>query len=75
MFKFRANLCFNFNFCKYSAIKITILDKNVFEIRDLMSKKCEITDFKHNLIQSKQLFQKTVISLHQKKILMVKVYG
>ena len=36
-----------------------------------MSKKREITHFKHKLIKSKQC----VLSLQQKKILMVKVYG
>ena len=33
-----------------------------------MSKKREITHFKHKLIKSKQLFEKCVLSLQQKKI-------
>jgi hypothetical protein len=40
-----------------------------------MSKKREITHFKHKLIKSKQQFEKCVLPLQQKKILMVKVYG
>jgi len=50
MFKFRANLCFNFHLCKNSATKIAIFSKIMFENRDFMSKKREITKFKHNLI-------------------------
>jgi len=50
MFKFRANLCFNFYFCKHSTIKFAVFGEKVFEIRDFMSKKREITNFKHKLI-------------------------
>ena len=75
MFKFRANLGFKFHSCKKLRVKIAIFSKKVFENRDFMSKKREITNFKHKIIKSKQLYWERVISLHQKKILMVKVYG
>ena len=75
MFKFRANLGFKFHSCKKLRVKIAIFSEKVFENRDFMSKKREITHFKHKLIKSKQLFEKCIVSLQQKKILMVKVYG
>ena len=50
MFKFRANLGFKFHSCKKLRVKIAIFGKKVFENRDFMSKKREITNFKHNLI-------------------------
>jgi len=75
MFKFRANICFIFRFCKFLTIKSTSLGRFLFKKRDFVSKKREITDFKHKIIKSKQLFENSVVSLPQKKILMVKVYG
>jgi hypothetical protein len=51
------------------------LGRFLFKKRDFVSKKREITDFKHKIIKSKQLFENSVVSLPQKKILMVKVYG
>ena len=75
MFKFRANICFIFRICKFLTIKSSYLGRFLFKYRDFMSKKREITHFKHKLIKSKQLFEKCVLSLQQKKILMVKVYG
>ncbi len=56
-------------------VKSSYLGRFLFKYRDFMSKKREITHFKHKLIKSKQLFEKCVLSLQQKKILMVKVYG
>ena len=75
MFKFRANICLNFQIRKFFRIKSTALGRFLFENRDFVSKKREITHFKHKLIKSKQLFEKCVVYLQQKKILMVKVYG
>ena len=75
MFKFRANICFNFQTCKLLTIKEANLGRFLFENRDFVSKKREITHFKHKLIKSKQQFEKCVLPLQQKKILMVKVYG
>ena len=75
MFKFRANICLNFQIRKFFRIKSTALGRFLFENRYFVSKKREITHFKHKLIKSKQLFEKCVLSLQQKKILMVKVYG
>ena len=75
MFKFRANICLNFQIRKFFRIKSTALGRFLFENRYFVSKKREITNFKHKIIKSKQLYWERVISLHQKKILMVKVYG
>ena len=75
MFKFRANICLNFQIRKFFRIKSTALGRFLFENRYFVSKKREITHFKHKLIKSKQQFEKCVLSLQQKKILMVKVYG
>ena len=75
MFKFRANICFNFQLCKLLTIKTAYLWVFLFENHYFVSKKREITHFKHKLIKSKQQFEKCVLSLQQKKILMVKVYG
>ena len=75
MFKSRANICLNFQIRKFFRIKSTALGRFLFENRYFVSKKREITHFKHKLIKSKQQFEKCVLSLQQKKILMVKVYG
>ena len=75
MFKFRANLCFIFRIHKFLTVKNACYGRFLFKNRDFVSKKREITHFKHKLIKSKQLFEKCVLSLQQKKILMVKVYG
>ena len=45
------------------------------KLADSENKTYICTEFKHKIIKSKQLFGECVLSLQQKKILMVKVYG
>ena len=47
----------------------------MFENRDIVWKIREITDFKHKIMYFEQWFVNLGVPLHQKKILMVKVYG
>jgi hypothetical protein len=47
----------------------------MFEKRDFVYKIREFTHFKHKIMYFEQRFVKLGVSLHQKKILMVKVYG
>ena len=47
----------------------------MFENRDIVWKIREITDFKHKIMYFEQWLVKLGVPLHQKKILMVKVYG
>ena len=47
----------------------------MFENRDIVWKIREITDFKHKIMYFEQRSFNLGVPLHQKKILMVKVYG
>ena len=47
----------------------------MFNIRDFVFKMREITDFKHQKTVIQHGLENFVVLLHQKKILMVKVYG
>jgi hypothetical protein len=47
----------------------------MFENRDIVCKIREIRNFKHKIMHFEQWFLNLAVSLHQKKILMVKVYG
>jgi hypothetical protein len=47
----------------------------MFENRDIVWKIREIMDFKHKIMYFEQRSFNIGVSLHQKKILMVKVYG
>ena len=47
----------------------------MFENRDIVWKIREITDFKHKIMYFEQRSFNLGVSLHPKKILMVKVYG
>ena len=47
----------------------------MFENRDIVCKIREITDFKHKIMYYEQSSFNLGVPLHQKKILMVKVYG
>jgi len=47
----------------------------MFEKRDFVCKIREFTHFKHKIMYFEQRFVKLGVSLHQKKILMVEVYG
>jgi len=47
----------------------------MFENRDIVWKIREITDFKHKIMYYEQSSFNLGVPLHQKKILMVKVYG
>jgi len=51
------------------------LGLKVFENRDIVWKIREIMHFKHKIMYFEQWFVNLDVSLHQKKILMVKVYG
>ena len=47
----------------------------MFKMRDFMFKMREFTHFKHEIMIIQHELLKFVVLLHQKKILMVKVYG
>ena len=47
----------------------------MFKMRDFRLKMRELTHFQHQITQIKHHFSGLVVYLHQKKILMVKVYG
>jgi len=55
--------------------KITKKGQNRFKMRDLWFKMRQITHFKPQKTMIEPLFAKVAISLHQKRFLMVKVYG
>ena len=55
--------------------KNAFLGLKMFENRDIVCKIREITHFKHKIMYFEQWFVNLGVSLHQKKILMVKVYG
>ena len=55
--------------------KLVIQGLKMFNIRDFVFKMREITDFKHQKTVIQHGLEKFVVLLHQKKILMVKVYG
>ena len=49
--------------------------RKMFKIREFRWKMRYFTHFKHQIMQIKHRFGILVVSLQQKKILMVKVYG
>ena len=55
--------------------KNAFLGLKMFENRDIVCKIREIMHFKHKIMYFEQWFVNLGVSLHQKKILMVKVYG
>ena len=57
------------------SVKFAILMVKMFKISDNWSKNSDFTHFKHQIMQIKHRFGILVVSLQQKKILMVKVYG
>jgi hypothetical protein len=58
-----------------SGRKITFWRPKLFKIRDFVFKIRQLTHFPHQITQGEHRFAEVVVSLHQKKILMVKVYG
>ena len=55
--------------------KNAFLRLKMFENRDIVYKIREIMHFKHKIMYFEQWFVNLDVSLYQKKILMVKVYG
>ena len=49
--------------------------RKMYKIRDFVFKMRYFTHFKHQITISQHKLAKLVVLLHQKKILMVKVYG
>ena len=47
----------------------------MFKMRDFVWKIHQLTHFEHQIMHVEHLFLILIVSLHQKKILMVKVYG
>ena len=60
---------------RFLSKKIAVLRIKMFKIGDKTWNFREITHFEHQKTISEHLFHFLEVSLHQKKILMVKVYG
>ena len=76
MLVFYQKKCYFFSLRKHkNKAEKCVFRLKMFENRDIVWKIREITDFKHKIMYFEQRSSNLGVPLHQKKILMVKVYG